>query len=130
MLDGLISMDDKPECIIPVPMHSKRIRKRGFNQTVLLAKRLGKALNIPCLSHLCVKSKPSEQQAGLSKQRRIANPRGTFEARAFEYKKILLVDDILTTGSTADEISKQLKKQGAETVYVSCCARTQAPDDE
>jgi len=111
------------ECLIPVPMHPKRLRQRGFNQAAELAKFIGNRHNIPCNLHVCQKIIYTLPQAGLNAKDRLKNIQNTFNVMPNHYKHVTLVDDLLTTGSTANELAKALKKQGVERVDVWCCAR-------
>ncbi|MFI4919214.1 MAG: ComF family protein [Legionellales bacterium] len=113
----------KPQCLIPMPMHPKRLRQRGFNQAAVLTKLLAKQLNLPYnLSH-CQKIINTEPQASLNGEQRQNNLRGAFHIRPLPYKHVTLIDDLLTTGSTANELANSLKKSGVEQVDVWCCAR-------
>ena len=112
--------------IMPVPLHPKRLRERGFNQSLVLARQISKMFSIP-LDFITLKRKiRTEAQVNLSRERRAANVRGAFEVtngNGIEGKKILLIDDVYTTGSTAKECSKILTQNGAEEVAVLTLAR-------
>lgn len=123
MLDGQNLVDPATECLIPVPLHPLRIRQRGFNQAAELAKCLAKRLKIPCELQLCQKIIHTQAQASLNSQERRSNLQQAFRARSSHYKHITLVDDLLTTGSTANELAKTLKNQGIKQVDLWCCAR-------
>jgi len=112
------------ECLIPVPMHTKRLRIRGFNQAAEIAKFVGNALNIPCEMNLCQKIIHTKPQAGLSAADRKKNLSNVFQVTSSEYTKITLIDDLLTTGNTVNELAKAFKQQGVTHVAVWCCART------
>lgn len=111
-------------CFMPVPMHPKRMRARGFNQAALLAKCLAKALKKPYLAHHMRKIKSTPPQAKLEAKIRRENLRGSFKIKAITYPHITLIDDLITTGSTAHELAYQLKKQGVQTVNLWCMAKT------
>ena len=111
------------ECLIPVPMHPARLRQRGFNQAAELAKVIGKALNIPCKMHLCQKTTHTLPQAGLNAAQRKKNLINAFQTSPHPHKRVTLIDDLLTTGNTANELAKTLKRQGVEHVAIWCCAR-------
>lgn len=114
------------DLIIPVPLHKKRESERGYNQSTLMVKLLSKSLNIPYSDHIIkrtVNTKPLKQLTNKERCLHIVN--------AFTYSKspsscgiinksILLIDDIYTTGTTVDEISRILKRNGAANVYVLC----------
>jgi len=111
------------ECLIPVPLHNKRLRQRGFNQTALLAKELGRALKLPYNLTYCSKIINTAPQASLNADGRKANLKNSFHVKSNKYKHITLIDDLLTTGSTVNELAKTLKQQGVSRVDVWCCAR-------
>ena len=113
----------KTECLIPVPMHPKRLQQRGFNQAAELVKHLSRAFKIPyALSH-CKKIINTAPQAELTAAERRKNLRDAFHARPLPYQHVTLVDDLLTTGSTVNELAKTLKQLGVTRVDVWCCAR-------
>lgn len=111
------------ECLIPVPMHTTKLRHRGFNQAAELAKYIGKTLNIPCYLNACEKIIQTQPQAGLTAAQRHQNLSNAFQTKTLPYTHVTLIDDLLTTGSTANELAKTLKKGGVERVSVWCCAR-------
>jgi ComF family protein len=101
-----------------VPASRKRLKKRGYNQAKELAKNLSKMLEAPLLEEL-IKVKETKSQVGLRKKEREKNLLGAFEYRGPELsgKKILLIDDVKTTGTTLEACAKELKKSGAKTVW-------------
>lgn len=113
-----------PEAIIPVPLHHKRLKERGFNQALELAKPIGKYFNIAIDTQSLIRLKNTEAQSHLSAKKRKTNLKNCF---AISYpiakKHIGIFDDVMTTGSTVHEISTLLKKAGVEKVSVFCCAR-------
>ena len=126
MLDALPVGGYQTDCLVPVPMHPKRLRQRGFNQAAELAKHLSHKLKLPCDLTLCKKRLNTIPQAGLNATDRSKNLRDAFHATASPYRHITLIDDLLTTGSTANELARILKNQGAEQVDLWCCARVVA----
>lgn len=123
MLQALPKEGYQTECLIPVPMHIKRLRHRGFNQAAELTKHLARKLNLPYdLAH-CKKTLNTRPQAGLNANARQKNLRGAFQASPRNYKHITLIDDLFTTGSTANELARMLKGQGVTRVDLWCCAR-------
>lgn len=108
--------------IIGVPISKKRLEERGYNQTNLIAKELGQLLNIEYIPDMLVKIKDTEHQSKLTKTERKFNIKNSFIV-ADKYnicdKKILLIDDIFTTGATVNECSKILKKAQAKEVIVA-----------
>lgn len=112
-----------PDCLIPIPMHPSRIKARGFNQAAILAKMLSKELNIPWNISHCQKVKNTLPQAGLNGKERQTNLINAFTLKPLPYKQVALVDDLVTTGSTANEMAKLLKQSGVEQVNLWCCAK-------
>jgi ComF family protein len=111
------------KCLVPVPLHKKRLQKRGFNQAALLTKNLSKAINIPYDLLNIVKLVNTESQISLPSKERRLNLKNVFAINKLPAKEITLIDDIITTGSTANEIAKILKERGATKVYLWCAAR-------
>ena len=111
------------ECLIPVPMHPKRLRQRGFNQAAELTKKLSRSLTIPYELNHCKKQINTTPQARLNKKERQKNLNQAFHAEPLPYQHITLIDDLLTTGSTVNELARVLKNQGVKRVDVWCCAR-------
>ena len=116
------------DTIVPVPLHCKRLRQRGFNQASLLARRLGSLLKIPVDYSSLKRTRWTDPQIGLSRNQRAANVKGAFSLKAREKikgKGILLLDDVLTTGETVNQCVRVLKKDGgAREVVVLTVART------
>ncbi len=113
----------KTDCLIPIPLHRRRLRHRGFNQSAVLAKQLGQQLNLPCLLSSCRKIVHTIPQAKLGGHQRRMNLINAFVADAIPYQRVTLIDDLYTTGSTANEMARILKVNGVKEVQVWCCAR-------
>ncbi|GFM37128.1 ComF family protein [Desulfovibrio psychrotolerans] len=116
-----------PQVIIPVPLHPARLAERGYNQTLELARLMVKALNIPLQPNLLLRPVATPHQIGLSRQERQRNLRNAFAAPHPERlagMHILLVDDIMTTGSTIAAATQVLLQAGAGSVHVAVVART------
>lgn len=107
------------ELIVPVPLHAARRRQRGFNQAELVARELGRKLEIPVDTKLVFRIRNTRPQKQLGGRERGQNLRGAFAvSRRERYpQKILLIDDIYTTGSTVHRIAMLLKKAGVQKVY-------------
>lgn len=103
----------KIDLIIPVPLHRNRRRKRGYNQAEIVAKHLGKLMNIPVDTKAVIRNKYTKPQKILDNKERRKNLKDAFEVRKPElkFRNILLIDDIYTTGSTIDEIAKILMRK-------------------
>jgi len=108
------------EVILPVPVHKSKKRERGYNQAEVLAKKLGKKLEIPVDARALVRVKKTVAQKKLGLQERLDNLQGAFAAtqRAAAYRRVILLDDIFTTGSTAHVCIAQLKNAGVQEVYL------------
>ena len=113
-----------PQCIIPVPMHPQRIKLRGFNHAAILARSLAKKLQLPCDVTSCQKIINTAAQASLDGEQRQKNLRHAFRTKKLPFQHVALIDDFLTTGSTANELALTLKQAGVKKVDVWCCART------
>lgn len=107
------------QVIVPVPVHASRLKTRGFNQAAVLAEKLSAELGIPW-EELLIRVKKTEPQKSLGSAERLKNLRGAFEAEqeAGKWERVLLVDDIYTTGSTAEICSRALLKTGVKQVFV------------
>lgn len=113
-----------PQCLIPVPMHPQKIKTRGFNQTVIFARLLSKKLGIPYDIRYCKKIINTPAQVQLDRVQRTHNLRGAFSSQPSPFEHVALIDDLLTTGSTANELANNLKLSGVQQVELWCCART------
>lgn len=114
------------DMILPVPLHFRRLRTRGFNQSMILARALGKKHQVSVDFSLLKRHKLTLTQTGLDKKEREKNIRGAFEVSdpgQIKSKSIVLVDDVYTTGATINECAKTLKKAGAGRVAVITLAR-------
>ena len=114
------------DLITSVPLFSPRRRERGFNQSALLGEALGRRLGLPFREGLLRRIHPTVSQTGLTAPQRAANVLGAFRIGLFRRpagKKILLVDDVMTTGATVNACSKALKQGGAASVHVVTVAR-------
>lgn len=112
------------EVIVPVPIHASRKRRRGYNQTAVLAKRLGALLEIPVDERALLRVKKTVPQKNLDAGARYQNLKTAFAAgkTAAHYRNVLLLDDIYTTGATMQVCSRELMKAGVQRVYgVTCC---------
>lgn len=107
------------EEIIPVPLHRKRQRKRGYNQAGILAEELGELLNIPVNQNAVYRIRNTLPQKVLDDAQRIKNLSGAFAVLQSQkiQSRVLVVDDIYTTGNTIQQVAKILKRAGAEKVY-------------
>lgn len=114
-----------PELIVATPLHWRRLLMRGFNQADIIARHLASSLNLPYQRHALSRKIYTTSQSSLSVIERRQNLRHAFRCKnRFDGKSVALVDDIVTTGATANELSKLLKRAGATQVHVWCLART------
>jgi ComF family protein len=114
------------DLIVPVPLHPKRLRWRAFNQSLLLAREIGRAYRVPADPFVLRRDRPTPPQTQLPEDERRRNVRGVFSLnpdRPVEGKSILLVDDVYTSGATVNECSRVLKRGGAREVFVVTLAR-------
>jgi ComF family protein len=124
-LASAIPRDQRFDLIIPVPLHWRRRFQRGFNQAALLAARVARRYAVPVVVAVR-RRRATATQAGLSNAKRRANVAGAFEVRrprAVAGRRILLVDDVMTTGATASACAAALKRAGARYVAVLTLAR-------
>lgn len=118
-------LDATTECLIPIPLHHTRIRTRGFNHAAILAVQLNQLTHIPYALHACQKIRSTPAQADLNAKERRHNIHQAFQAKPLPYQHVTLIDDLFTTGATANEVAKTLKQQaGVQRVDLWCCART------
>lgn len=115
------------DIIIPVPIHYKRKKERGYNQSYLIARDIAnKIKNIKLENKVVIKKIDNKKQSDLTKIERINNVKDVYEIinkERIKNKKIILIDDIYTTGNTVNEVSKLLKKNGAKKILVLTIAR-------
>ena len=116
----------KFDIIVPVPLSKKRLKSRGFNQSHIIAFELSKLCEKPCIEAL-ERTRDTGFLSGLSRHQRKKELKGVFTLNGYSHNiisnsDILVVDDILTTGSTSSEIAMTLKEGGAANVYVACLA--------
>lgn len=117
--DGLRAYD----CIVPVPLSKQRLRERGYNQSELMASYISEKIGVPMRKHI-VRCKHCIAQSTLPMGQRAENVAGAFSVNErLDGQRIILFDDIYTTGATAAECAKTLKKAGAKEVCIVCAAR-------
>lgn len=114
------------DLLVPVPLSRERRRERGFNQSELMARRLARLAGLRCYPAALIRRRETWSQAGLSREERERNVRGAFhvpDPHRINGRRILLLDDVLTTGATVAACAAALKKAGAATVSVITVAR-------
>lgn len=113
------------DCIVPVPLHARRLAERGYNQALELARPLRDVLGVPLLPELLIRTRATDPQTGGSFGQRHANIKGAFAGRAAVRGRIvLLVDDVITTGATLRAATHALLDAGAARVCVAVMGRT------
>lgn len=113
-----------PDVILPMPLHPLRLRERGFNQAVEIARPVAKYLNIPLDLNGIFRIKATEAQSGLKAQERKTNMQKAFTAvRNYHGLKIAIVDDVVTTGATIESLCKTLYQNGAQSIDIWTIAR-------
>lgn len=118
------------DVVVPVPMHWRRRLWRGMNSPAIVAEQIAAALSLPCAAHILRRSRATRPQAELPPTRRRQNVRGAFKAPAHQDlsgARVLLVDDIMTTGATCNEGTRALLARGAAYVAVAILARAETP---
>jgi ComF family protein len=118
----------RPDVLVPVPLHTARLRERGYNQALELAKPLARALRIPLAEKMLSRTKATGAQANLDAKTRRKNLRGAFEFNespgvAVAATHVVLIDDVMTTGATLRECARVLKRAGIARVDVWALAR-------
>lgn len=120
--------DEPPEVVLPVPLHRRRLRERGFNQAVEIARPVAHALRIPIELHGCRRERMTSPQSTLPAARRRKNVSNAFAiARDFRWRRVAIVDDVMTTGHTVAALAHCLGRHGVEEVRVWVCARAAPP---
>jgi ComF family protein len=127
-LSPSLSQLSEPDIIIPVPLHKKRLQERGFNQALLIARECFPAWRDRLIVTGLLRHRPTAPQVSLCGRQRRKNLKGAFvaniDSNMIEGKIILIVDDVFTTGSTASECSRVLKRAGAAWVEVFTITRS------
>jgi len=124
LADTAVRKLDKPDCLLPVPLYKKRLKQRGFNQSIEIARSLAKTWGIPIENDLVVRVRDTQSQTGLDAKQRRKNIKGVFEITgAMKCSHVAIIDDVVTTGSTVNELARILKRGGVKKVSVYSIAR-------
>jgi len=116
--------EKQPDVLIPIPLHFKRLDERGYNQSLEIANRIAFHTGIQVDNKSCQRVKNTAHQVGLSTKKRRRNLKDAFKVSNLptQWQHIVLIDDVMTTGSTANELAKVLFNAGVQRVDVWCCA--------
>ena len=120
-----------PDVILPIPVHPARRRMRGYNQAEILAEKLGEALETEVCSDLLIRVRKTKPQKELNNEERLRNLQEAFVLSGpvpRQYRTVILIDDIYTTGSTMEACSRKLKEAGVFRVYCISICSGQVPD--
>jgi len=116
-----------PDMVLAMPLHPSRLKERGFNQAAELARVVAKCLHLPLVLNACSRTRATPPQASLPLKDRAKNLRGAFACTpVVTGKRVAVVDDVMTSGASLNELAKTLKKSGAREVYCWVVARTLA----
>lgn len=118
-----------PDAVLPMPIHPERRRVRGFNQARLIADRLGGRFGLPVFGRAVTRAGSSKSQSGLTAIERRESLKNAFVVKQTLPQHVAIVDDVMTTGSSADALARSLKRTGVSRVSVWVLARTPAPGD-
>lgn len=114
---------ERPQALVPMPLHRSRLRQRGYDQALELARPLARALQLPLQAGLLARVRATAPQSRLDAPHRQGNVRQAFAARPTTLRHVALVDDVMTTGATADAAASALQRAGVARVDVWVCAR-------
>jgi ComF family protein len=124
MASALSTRQDLPDCLIPIPLHQRRLRQRGYNQAAEVAKILASKLNLDYRPELIRRVKSTQSQSTLTFKQRKKNMRQAFSCKSAELPShIALIDDVMTSGYTCGEAANLLKRHGVKTIEVWTIAR-------
>ena len=124
LADYLAAGSEKPDYLVPVPLHPSRLKERGFNQAAELARPVSKKLKIPLRLDVCQRVRATDVQSKLDASERKKNLRDAFAVKqSVDGKHIAILDDVVTTGTTVEALTRALKDAGAAKVSVWSVAR-------
>jgi len=124
LADELLPEQGRPECIIPVPLHHMRLRRRGYNQSTEISRVIAKKTELAIKHDAVIRQRSTLAQTDLKAKQRQKNIKGAFKViRSLNDKHVLIIDDVITTGATVNELATALKKSGIERVGVLSIAR-------
>jgi predicted amidophosphoribosyltransferase len=112
LAQGALGYASRVDAVVPMPLHIRKLRSRGFNPSALLARPACAALGVPLRTRWLARCRATRDQAGLTSEQRQLNVQGAFAARPAPPQRILLVDDVRTTGATLAEAAATLQAHG------------------
>ena len=118
---------DPPRWVVPVPLHPRRLRGRGFNPAAAIARDVARACGAQFAPVALARTRDTPSQTGLDRRARARNVRGAFRARGPVPEAVWLVDDVVTTGATLEAAARALRGAGARRILAICAARTPRP---
>lgn len=124
-LENHLTPATHPQCLIPMPLHNQRLRRRGFNQALEIAKPIAARLKIPIQLDIGTRVKNTKPQTELGAAARRQNLRKAFRVNKSKFTHVAIIDDVMTTGATVNTLSHSLKRTGVNQIEVWCCARAQ-----
>ena len=124
---------DGPAALVPIPLATRRLRQRGYNQSEVLARALAREWRIPVIPGVLVRTRETPTQTALTPETRLANVRAAFAAnvqcpKIIDHWTLIIVDDVFTTGATLAEAARALEQAGARRMYGVTFARAAIPD--
>lgn len=124
MAESMLFRDNGVQALLPVPLHPARLRQRGFNQALEIIRPLARTLDLPVFADGIVRIRDTQPQSDQTAAQRASNIRGAFRLnKTPPYSHIAIVDDVMTSGHTVDEIAQLLRAAGIEQIEVWCVAR-------
>lgn len=120
----------RPDCIVPMPLHAARLKQRGHNQSLELARRVARKLGIPLLAHACRRVRDTPPQSALKWKEREKNLRRAFHCgEGVTGKHVAIMDDVMTSGASLNELALALRRKGAREISAWVVARTLPHDN-
>lgn len=124
LADKIYESTERPDCIVPVPLHPFRFRERGFNQSIEIGRTISKALTVPLDLTSFRRVRNTRHQTNLPAKQRIKNMRNAFSVHeSFSARHVAILDDVMTTGTTVNELAKTMIGAGVTKVDVWVCGR-------
>ncbi|MEM0908534.1 MAG: ComF family protein [Pseudomonadota bacterium] len=126
MANAVRDVTDQADCLIPVPLHRARLASRRFNQAALIAEHLAPLVDLPIARYAVQRVRRTPHQVGLTREERASNLHNAFSVKQREPiagRRVVIVDDVLTSGATADALALTLRAAGARSVGVAVFAR-------